>query len=81
MFSVVWEIEYHSQHLISGHWNDPDCVWEWRTEREQFYTRDEAEKKFRKLSVDDDTPIIRLNEVTYDKYGHEASTDMLEEIC
>ena len=59
----VWDICEYSQKLISGAWGSPDCEWDWETDHTEFQTEEEARAAFDRLTVSDDTPIIRLFKV------------------
>lgn len=76
----AYVVREYSQVLLKGSWHSDDCVWDWETKETQFKTKEAARFYFETLSPTDDTPIIRLYFVTYDKYGHIDEDEFLDEL-
>lgn len=76
---TMYMIEYNSQVLTHGAWGSPDCAWRWDSKSEYFDTEEEAAEKFRTLSANDDTPIIRLYKVVHDRFG-EVDRELIDEL-
>lgn len=68
-----YEVVYYRQVLKHGTWDSEDCDWDWDETRKPFYYLEEAKKEFNKATPTASTPIIRLYEIQYDRYGDVAS--------
>lgn len=78
---VVYEVEFIRQELISGSWDSDDCEWRWESDYERYDSCEEAKERFYGMEVADPYCLIRLNEVSYNRYGQVEDREALDEIC
>ena len=78
IYSIHYEVVYCSQVLKRGDWDEPDCDWDWRFRGVIYPTLLEAKKVLARATLTADTPIVRLYEVTTDRYG-EVDRKLLDE--
>ena len=76
--STHYEIVYYSQVLKNGTWGSPDCDWDWKYRQVIYPTLLEAKKVLARVTLTNNTPIVRLYEVLTDKYG-ELDRKLLDE--
>jgi hypothetical protein len=76
---TTWRVEYCSQVLYSGSWDDDYPDWGWESTYDEFGSLNDAERKFKKFEPTDDTPFAYLEEVKYNKYEQIDSIEVLDE--
>lgn len=76
---TIWRVEYCSQVLRSGSWDDDFPDWGWESTYDEFDSLNDAKRKFKKFKPTDDTPCAYLEEVKYNKYGQIDSIEVFDE--